>query len=103
MELTEEIKLPLTQREFDALLSNDIDDICSSDDLRVLFRVSETESTLQLCGRILFGPILDKISPLDGSESSFIEFWDANIRKPLEILVYNSTFVRNSSRNTSTR
>lgn len=41
-ELTEEIKLPLTQREFDTLLSNDINDICSSSDLRVLFRVSET-------------------------------------------------------------
>src|SRR5206468_3748614 len=48
------------------------------------------------------GPILSKVPPYDGTEYSFVELWDANIRKPLEILVYNSTFVRNSSRNMST-
>ncbi|CAG8529909.1 9250_t:CDS:2, partial [Funneliformis mosseae] len=32
-ELPEEIKLPLTQYEFDILISNDISDICSSNDL----------------------------------------------------------------------
>jgi len=101
-ELPKELKIPLTQREFNMLLSNDIRDFCGPDDLRILFRVSETESALQLCGNILFGPILSKLPPSDGTEYSFVELWDANIRKPLELLILNSTFIRNSSRNMST-
>src|SRR5437762_6050287 len=39
-ELPEEIKIPLTQREFNMLISNDISDFCSPNDLGILFRVS---------------------------------------------------------------
>src|SRR2546423_405732 len=38
----------------------------------------------------------------DGTKYSFVELWDVNIRKPLELLILISTFVRNSSRNMST-
>jgi len=66
-ELPEDLKIPLTQREFDLLISNDIRDICNSDDVRNLFRISETESALQLCSSILYGLILSKLPPGDGT------------------------------------
>ena len=57
MELPENMKIPLTQREFNTLISNDINDLCGPDDLRVLFRVSETESALHFCDFRLVGTI----------------------------------------------
>ncbi|GBB92862.1 hypothetical protein RclHR1_25710002 [Rhizophagus clarus] len=103
-ELPEDIKIPISQNEIDMLQSKNVTDLCSLDDLRVLFRVSDTESATDFCIRAIFTPILnDKIPPDDGTENSFIGLWDTCIRNLLEHLIPDGISIRNSSKFTSTR
>ncbi|GBC04664.1 hypothetical protein RclHR1_00580029 [Rhizophagus clarus] len=101
-ELPEDMKIPLTQREFDTLISDDLIDLYGPDHLGILFRVSETESALKLCFSMLAAPIFYKTPPTDGTEYSFVGFWDSNIRSPLEYLIPNCKSIRNSNKRTST-
>lgn len=103
-ELPEDIKIPISQDEIEMLQSRNITDPCSLDNLRVLFRVSDTESATGLCVRAIFSPILkDKTPPDNGTEYSFVGLWDTCIRDILEYLIPDGVSIRNSNRNTSTR
>jgi hypothetical protein len=102
-ELPENLKIPLTQYEIDMLKSDSITDPCSLDDLRILFRVSDTESATKFCSRVIFTSILyDNVPPDDGTENNFITFWDTCIRNPLELLIPDGSSIRNSNKGTST-
>ncbi|GBC04666.1 hypothetical protein RclHR1_00580031 [Rhizophagus clarus] len=102
-ELPEDMKIPLTKREFDTLISDDLIDGCSPDHLEILFRVSETESALKLFFSMLAAPIFHKTPLVDGTEYSFIGFWDNNIRNPLEHLIPDCLSIRNSNKRTNAR
>ncbi|EXX67225.1 hypothetical protein RirG_116310 [Rhizophagus irregularis DAOM 197198w] len=103
-ELSEDIKIPISQNEIDLLQSKNVTVLCSLDDLRVLFRVSDTESATDFCIRAIFSPILnDKIPPDDGTEYSFVGLWDNCIRNLLEYLIPDGVSIRNCSKFSSTR
>jgi hypothetical protein len=85
------------------LKSDSITDPCSLDDLRILFRVSDTECATEFCSRVIFSPILyDNVPSDDGTKNNFIAFWDTCIRNPLELLISDGSSIRNSNKGTST-
>jgi hypothetical protein len=68
---------------------------------KMLFRVQDEERAEALwvvcCYCIMTGPPSG-----DGTESSFISFWDANIRRIMEALIPHGTSIRDSNRRTDT-
>ena len=100
--LSEDEKIPLSRSQFDNLVSGSIEtkDICRKDDVEKLFRISDEEISEAL--HLLFYNAVVRAAPPDnGTESSFISFWDDNIRRVLEVLVPFGTSVRDSNNNTS--
>jgi hypothetical protein len=86
--LPEGEKVPLDIKDFEQFLSSLPHDICTSDHVRILFRVSESERSLSL--RSTFMTIITTLTPPDsGSEASFHQLWDDHIRRILELLLPN--------------
>ncbi|RIA94886.1 hypothetical protein C1645_817365 [Glomus cerebriforme] len=91
--LPENLKIPVTQHELDILLSTDV-----RDHLKTLFRVSETESTLELCAlktstrseRPDYRLIINNVCPFRGEEKSPSNNEDpkSELRKKLNGLGY---------------
>jgi hypothetical protein len=102
--LPEDEKVPLTCVQFDNLLSGLMEtrDICRTDDVKRLFRVTEEEIAMPLF-LILYNAVMDKPPPDDGTEASFISFWDRNIREILELLLPLGRSIRDSNDNTDTQ
>jgi hypothetical protein len=96
-------KIPLTRIQFDNLLSGltETTDVCYRDDVERLFRVSDAESS-ELLHLTFYNAAVQPAPPEDGTEASFISFWDANIREILEMLVPFGKSIRDSSHHTST-
>ncbi|RHZ82138.1 hypothetical protein Glove_114g70 [Diversispora epigaea] len=100
--IPENMKMPLSQREYDNFLNPNLDDLCTSEDLDILFQVSKTESAYKFTIKTLGWPILNNPPSEEGTKYSYVSFWDANIRFPLELLISDGKSVRNSSQHTST-
>jgi hypothetical protein len=100
--LSDNMKIPILQHEYDSFLIKSMQDTCTPEDLNILFRISNTESAFELITMTLGSPILNNPPSREGTKYSFIHFWDDNIRKLLEILISNGTTIRNSSQHTST-
>jgi hypothetical protein len=97
-----ENKIPISSLEMRKLvLSTSYRMDCSQGDLEALFRVTEEEEVRFLDA---LKPAINRIPPpTDGSESSFIQFWDDNIRAVLLAIFPTATPIRDSNHRTSTR
>jgi len=75
------------------------EDVCLDADVKILFRIGEHRTLIasEILSIISQGP-----PPDDGTESSFIFFWDFNIRRVLELLIPDGKSIRESNENTST-
>ncbi|RHZ86668.1 hypothetical protein Glove_48g34 [Diversispora epigaea] len=93
---------PILQYEYDGFLNQSMKNPCTSEDLNILFRISETESACKFIAKIVCAPILNNPPPRNGTKDSYVSFWDVNIRFPLEFLISDGISVRNSSYNTNT-
>lgn len=99
--LSDNEKIPITQRFYNKLISASLPDICDAKDVQTLFRVGEPYDHDRL------DPILHAVGfkPFDvaGTESSFHHLWDTNIRRIIEVLEMSGNSNRDNSRNTETR
>ena len=72
-------------------------DTCQREDAERLFRVGEySHFSSKILSVIYDGP------PSDGTENSFIFFWDQNVRRFLELLIPDGKSIRDSSEHTAT-
>jgi hypothetical protein len=101
--LSEDEKIPITQSEFDKLLSTPAPDICDAGDIRSLFRIGEPLNHARL-NRITFA-IQNPPFSISGpaTENSYIFGWDLNIRSIIETLERSGHSNRNTSEHTATR
>jgi hypothetical protein len=97
--LSEEEKIPISADRMEGLLSSSIDvqDICTLEDVKLLFRADYGGTPLDK----FFFAVADA-PPISGTEDSFHSFWDKNVRDILELLIPNGKSTRNSSRHTAT-
>jgi hypothetical protein len=105
MPLSEAEKVPLSNYEYDRLLSTTWQSsaLCTDDDLQRLFRRGTDEKAENLIPVII--PVIYKDAPEEnGTESSFISFWDDNIRCVFRAIITQgqTTTIRDSNRDTST-
>ena len=100
--LEENEKIPLSHYSMTTLLSRgEPTAMCSESDLERLFRVSEDEEADYLW-TILKLAIVSGAPDGDGTEASFISFWDDNIRKIFNVTFAPNKVIRDSNRDTST-
>lgn len=100
--LSEDEKVPLKGEDFEQLLSSLPHDICTKDDVGILFRICDSDWSPSL--RSFFSHVIMNFTPPDsGSEASFITLWDDHIRKLLQLLLPTGLSIRDSSFHTSTR
>ena len=101
--LSEDEKIPISQLEFDKLLSTPAPDICDASDIRSLFRIGEPLNHKRL-KHITFA-IENAPFSISGyaSDNSYIFGWDMNIRSIIEILERSGHSNRNASEHTATR
>jgi hypothetical protein len=92
-------KIPLDPERFQSLINMTTPggDWCSRDDVEALFRSEDGYSVLDQ-----FFFIVSEAPPHSGTESTFHSFWDANVRKILELLLPGGRSMRDSSRHTAT-
>ena len=101
--LSEVEKIPITQSEFDKLLSTRATDICDASDIQSLFRIGEPFNHARL-DTIVFAIKTTPFS-ISGptSKKSYIFGWDLNIRFIIETLERSGHSDRSSSEHTATR
>lgn len=97
--LSDEDKIPISVNRFEGLVSSSIElqDVCTSDDVQLLFRAGHGDTPLDK----LFFAVMDT-PPTDGTEAAFIHFWDTNVRTVVELLLPIGRSTRNSSLHTAT-
>ncbi|CAG8682540.1 20694_t:CDS:2 [Rhizophagus irregularis] len=100
--LSEDLKIPLLQYQYDCLISNNFEDLCTSKDLNILFCVSKFENSFGFYSKFVSASLWNNPPSNVGTEYSFVSFWDNNIRYPLELLLPDGNFVRNTSKHMST-
>lgn len=100
--LSDNMKIPILRHEYNSYLIQSMEDTCTPEDINILFRISDTESAYEFITKTLGSPIRNNPPSREGTEYSFVHFWDDNIRSLLEILISNGTTIRNSSQNMST-
>jgi len=96
--LQEGEKLPILSRDMESLCSPVFqhEDICRKSDISILFRTGAERP--HISSEIL--TLIFRYPPPDGTESSFISFWDANIRWILEYLIPDGQSIRDSNQDT---
>ena len=100
--LRDEEKIPIIQRYMDKLVTHGYAHIeCNESDAEKLFRISNEEDVYT--SHNFFTAVQDAPPPSDGSESSFIYFWDNNIRRLFEAIFPEGKAVRDTNHGTSTR
>lgn len=92
-------KIPITERMFNALVSEISPKNCSPHDVGTLFKIGEPAPDLL---HVIY-PAVAHPSPKGGTENAFISHWDDNIRKVLELLIPSGKSIRNSNHCTETR
>jgi hypothetical protein len=91
-------KIPISETRIQSLVNVETaTDFCTREDVELLFRAEDSESLLD---RFYF-TVLDA-PPAEGTENSFISFWDKNARNILEFLVPGGRSTRNSNLHTAT-
>ena len=100
--LSDNMKIPVLRHEYNSYLIQNMEDTCTSEDLDILFRISDTESAYEFITTTFGMSIRKNLPKREGTKYSFISFWDINIRFPLEILISDGTSIRNSSQHMST-
>jgi hypothetical protein len=105
-DLTEAEKVPLSHHEFSRLVSLQIHSkiMCKEADLKQLFRPSEDENADYLCTNYLLPAICREPPDENGTEASFISFWDRNIRDVFSAIITEgqTRCIRDSNQDTST-
>jgi hypothetical protein len=105
-DLSENEKVPLSHHEFSRLLFVAVDpkNMCSEADLKQLFRPSEDENADYLWSTYLLPTIQRGPPDENGTEASYISFWDRNIRDILAAIITQgqTKCIRDSNRDTST-
>lgn len=97
--LSAEEKVPISANRMEGLVSSiDVQDICTRDDVKLLFRVGPGNTPLDK----IFFAVADS-PPISGTEDLFHSFWDKNVREVLELLIPSGKSIRNSNRHTSTK
>jgi hypothetical protein len=97
--LDDDEKIPVSLHRMKQLsMSADAKDVCTPDDVGLLFRAGEGESLLEKYFFTVVEP-----PPRSQTEDSFHSFWDRNVREILELVVPLGKSTRNSSVNTATR
>ena len=96
--LVHDDKIPIPEEIMNALvLSRGLTDLCTLDDVKLLFRAGEGYSNLD---HFLY--IIDKNPPNQGTEQTFTSFWD-HVRDILEVVVDTGYSQRNSDQHTEMR
>ncbi|GJJ15307.1 hypothetical protein Clacol_009583 [Clathrus columnatus] len=98
--LSEEEKIPLSKKFMRSLISREVNDICTANDVALLFRTSDYGADVTLT-RFYTAVILHP--PLEGTGERYHGFWDRNINDIIEFLVPNGKAQRNSNQNTATK
>ena len=97
--LAHDDKIPIPEEIMNALvLSCGLTDLCTLDDVKLLFRAGEGYSNLD---HFLY--VIEKNPPSQGTEQTFTPFWDHNVRDILEVVVDTGSSQRNSGQHTETR
>ncbi|THU97186.1 hypothetical protein K435DRAFT_857810 [Dendrothele bispora CBS 962.96] len=96
--LSDEEKIPISAARMSALVTYLGQNWCTSDDIELLFRPSESETPLDK----IFAVVADS-PPTRGTVNAFISFWDQNVRAILELLLPEGRSDRNSSQHTATK
>jgi len=100
--LKESDKVPLSHYSMTTLVSRGEPKImCSESDLQRIFRSSEDEEADYLW-TILKMAIVTSAPDSDGTQASFISFWDDNIRKIISAIFTPSKIIRENNRGTCT-
>ncbi|CAI2188031.1 20336_t:CDS:2 [Funneliformis geosporum] len=81
------MKIPILQHEFNSLVINEPENPCTQEDLEILFQVNDIESSYYITTKLFSVAILGNPPSHEGTEYSFVSFWDINIRFPLEHLI----------------
>ena len=98
--LKDEEKIPISSQYLKKLVTHGYDYIrCSEGDLETLFRVTEEEEVDMLTS--LMTAVHRLPPPMNGTEGSFIQFWDDNIRALLQEVFCSDTAIRDSNQGTS--
>ena len=88
-------KVSISQHKLNALLSGNYPNICSNDHINTLFTVGEEElEDPYLISIIYAAALLPPPHAPNGTEYSFVSFWDDNIRKVIEILIPSGKTIR---------
>ena len=95
--LADSEKIPITRLKLNDLLSDIPPGGCTEDDLNTLFTVGEEGLGLNGILSATLNP-----PPPGGTDCAFVQFWDNNIRKIVELLTPSGTSIRNSNRYTET-
>ena len=105
-DLMEDKKIPLSHCQFMRLLSQEVDkkSICSKADLSQHFRHSEDENAGYLWESYLRSTIYRGPPDENGTEASYISFWDRNMRDILAAIITKgqTRCMRHSNRDAST-
>ncbi|KAI6045162.1 hypothetical protein EDC04DRAFT_2889346 [Pisolithus marmoratus] len=96
--LAELEKIPIPETMFEALVSVFDARRCTTDAAHSLFKVGELDVNLLH----IYSAVL-KSAPDNGTEYSFVSFWDHNIRDILQSIVPTGHAIRNSNLFTSTK
>ncbi|KAJ3782219.1 hypothetical protein GGU10DRAFT_436776 [Lentinula aff. detonsa] len=94
--LEESDKVPISQAQFDSILSERPEDICTREDVLAVFKVGEVG--LPSLG---FTNAL-KALRFSQTEDGYHHYWDSNIRDILEVLIPEGECIRNSNYHTET-
>ncbi|CAI2185039.1 13028_t:CDS:2 [Funneliformis geosporum] len=100
--LLDNMKIPILQHEYNSYLVQGMENTCTPEDLNILFRISDTEDAYEFITKTLSAPIRNNPPSREGTEYSFVSFWDINIRFPLEQFIPDGISIRNSSQKMST-
>lgn len=97
--LSDDDKIPISLNFFNALVSSSLErhDVCTPNDIQLLFRVGHGGTLLDRIFWVVAGN-----PPYDGTEQAFIHFWDENVREVVELLHPTGRSTRNSSKHTAT-
>ncbi|KAM6493366.1 hypothetical protein JOM56_011500 [Amanita muscaria] len=97
--LSDDEKIPIPLETMKALVSSSIEmqDVCTMSDVELLFRPGSSNPAFYK----IFSAVADA-PPTTGTETSFIQFWDNNVRFLLELLVPGGRSIRNSNQHTAT-
>lgn len=99
--LPEDERVPISAFRIQSLISTEVaGDICNVEDVESLFRTA-MEYGESFLDTLFFAAA--KPPPTEGTESSFIHFWDSNVREVLQLIIPEGKSTRDSSLHTATR